>query len=143
MERVATGAMGRHLQNTGDSRPHPQRGIRSPGSVSRRRQRKFRGGAERHHHPGSRLRRRLGNRYGFDHQSKNSEESNARFSPRRQARMTRLVSIATKVEQLNAMLGTSDLTDWEQGFVRNVAGKFTSAKTSAVLTDKQIEIIER
>ena len=41
------------------------------------------------------------------------------------------------------MLGTSDLTDWEQGFVRNVAGKFTSAKTSAVLTDKQIEIIER
>ena len=57
--------------------------------------------------------------------------------------MTRLVSIATKVEQLNAMLGTSDLTDWEQGFVRNVAGKFTSAKPSAVLTDKQIEIIER
>jgi hypothetical protein len=57
--------------------------------------------------------------------------------------MTRLVSIGTKIKQVAAMLGTSDLTDWEQGFVRNVANKFITAHTSAGLTDKQIEIIER
>jgi hypothetical protein len=57
--------------------------------------------------------------------------------------MTRLVSMNTKIEQLRAMLGTRDLTDWEQGFVRNVADKFTAAQSSAGLTERQIEIIDR
>lgn len=34
--------------------------------------------------------------------------------------MTRLVSIGTKIAQLAGMLDTRDLSDWENGFLRNL-----------------------
>lgn len=57
--------------------------------------------------------------------------------------MTRTVSTNTKVEQLRAMLGSRDLTDWEQGFVQNVSDNFAKNKSSASLTDRQLEIVDR
>ena len=57
--------------------------------------------------------------------------------------MSRLVSMATKIEQLSGMLGTEDLTEWEQGFVRNVSETFDRTKSSAALSERQIGIVER
>ena len=34
--------------------------------------------------------------------------------------MSREVSIGTKLEQVHGLLGTNDLTEWEQDFVRSV-----------------------
>ncbi|MBB5443258.1 MULTISPECIES: hypothetical protein [unclassified Paraburkholderia] len=51
------------------------------------------------------------------------------------------VSTATMIERLSGLLGTNDLTDWEQGFVRQLdairsAGRVTS------LSDKQVERLD-
>lgn len=53
--------------------------------------------------------------------------------------MTRIVSIGTKLEQLDGLRDTDDLTEWEDGFVETTyfayerAGKSTSRFSSAVV----------
>jgi hypothetical protein len=51
------------------------------------------------------------------------------------------VSTTTMIERLVGLLGTNDLTDWEQGFVRQLdtirsAGRVTS------LSDKQVDRLD-
>ena len=41
--------------------------------------------------------------------------------------MTRAVSIAAMLEQLDGMRDTNDLTEWEQGFVTNVLHRYLHA----------------
>lgn len=58
--------------------------------------------------------------------------------------MTRSVSIAAMIEQLDGLRDTNDLTAWEQSFVTNVLHRYLQAgKDTRVLSDKVVEIIER
>lgn len=58
--------------------------------------------------------------------------------------MTRSVSIAAMIEQLDGLRDTTDLTDWEQGFVTNVLTRYLMAKKDTrMLSAKQVEIVER
>jgi hypothetical protein len=58
--------------------------------------------------------------------------------------MTRLVSIATMIEQLDGLRDTCDLTVWEQSFVTSILQRYLTAhKDTRMLSDKQVEVIER
>ena len=41
--------------------------------------------------------------------------------------MTRLVSLGTKIEQLDGLRDTQDLTQWEQGFVTSILERYLVA----------------
>lgn len=56
--------------------------------------------------------------------------------------MTRLVSTNTKIEQLAGLLGTNDLKDREDKFVRNVVAQTDHGKRVGGLTDPQLEWID-
>ena len=47
-------------------------------------------------------------------------------------------STGQMIEQLEGLLGTSDLTDWESGFVETLV-----ERKGKPLSDKQTEIMER
>lgn len=55
----------------------------------------------------------------------------------------RLVSLGVKLEQLDALRDTGDLTDWESDFVVSTMGRYRRAgdRTSA-LSDKTVEKID-
>lgn len=58
--------------------------------------------------------------------------------------MTRAVSIATMIEQLDGLRDTSDLNQWEQDFVTSILERYLRAKKDTrSLTGKQVEVIER
>lgn len=50
-------------------------------------------------------------------------------------------SIAVMLTQLEGMLGTRDLTDWEAGFVESVVATAEAYGTQALST-KQVETVE-
>lgn len=47
-------------------------------------------------------------------------------------------SVAQMIDQLEGLLGTADLTDWETGFVETLV-----ERKGSELSDKQTEIMER
>lgn len=58
--------------------------------------------------------------------------------------MTRLVSIGTKVEQVDGLRGTDDLNAWEETFVTSVVERYEAAsRDSRVISAKQAEVVER
>ena len=58
--------------------------------------------------------------------------------------MTRLVSLGTKIEQLDGLRDTQDLTQWEQGFVTNILERYLLAgRDTRMLTSKQADAIEK
>lgn len=64
--------------------------------------------------------------------------------------MSRLVSVGTKVEQIEGLLGTADLNAWEQQFVTDIVRRFKAlpdadrAKFAGhYLTAKQIDAVDR
>ena len=58
--------------------------------------------------------------------------------------MTRLVSIGTKVDQLDGLRGTRDINAWEQDFVTSVVARYQEAgNDTRGLSEKQVEIIDR
>ena len=58
--------------------------------------------------------------------------------------MTRTVSIAAMIEQLDGLRDTNDLNQWEQDFVTSILGRYLQAKKDTrTLTAKQVEVIER
>lgn len=52
----------------------------------------------------------------------------------------RVVSVKVMLEQIAAMLGTDDLTEWETSFVEGVQ---RNASDTTRLSGKQVEVIER
>jgi hypothetical protein len=57
--------------------------------------------------------------------------------------MTRTVSIATMIEQLDGLRDTTDLNDWEQGFVTHVIRIYLCAhKRTSALSGGKVEKIE-
>jgi hypothetical protein len=58
--------------------------------------------------------------------------------------MTRLVSLGTKIEQLDGLRDTNDLTQWEQGFVTSILERYlTATKDTRWMTSKQVDVVER
>lgn len=58
--------------------------------------------------------------------------------------MTRLVSLGTKIEQLDGLRDTSDLTQWEQGFVTSILERYLLAgRDTRILSSKQVDVIDR
>ena len=58
--------------------------------------------------------------------------------------MTRLVSLGTKIEQLDGLRDTNDLTQWEQGFVTSILERYLIAgRDTRMLTSKQVDAIEK
>ena len=56
--------------------------------------------------------------------------------------MSRTVSTTTMIRRLEGMLGTKDLSDWEQGFVETLVEKLDAGKVTS-LTERQVETLER
>lgn len=58
--------------------------------------------------------------------------------------MTRTVSIAVMIEQLDGLRDTSDLNQWEQDFVTSILDRYLRAKKDTrSLSGKQVDVIER
>ncbi|GJH31405.1 hypothetical protein CBA19CS91_01630 [Paraburkholderia hospita] len=56
--------------------------------------------------------------------------------------MSRHYSTAQMVERLSGLLGTNDLSDWEQGFVTNLQRAVADGNVTQ-LTEKQIESLDQ
>jgi hypothetical protein len=56
--------------------------------------------------------------------------------------MTRLVSTNIKIKQLDGLLGTRDLNDWERGFVANIVAITQDGTQPGKLTEKQLERVD-
>lgn len=58
--------------------------------------------------------------------------------------MTRLVSIGTKIEQLDGLRDTKDLSEWESRFVTSILERYLVAgRDTRMFTGKQVDVIER
>jgi hypothetical protein len=56
--------------------------------------------------------------------------------------MTRIVSLGTKVKQLEGLLDTKDLSDWENNFLHSVSVRTDCGRVTTGLSDKQIERLD-
>lgn len=55
-----------------------------------------------------------------------------------------MTSTQTMLKQLDGLLGTDDLNDWESEFVRNVCARVEAADGHTfILSEKQLSVIER
>jgi len=54
----------------------------------------------------------------------------------------RTVSIGTMIRSIGGMVGTHDLTDWENEFISNIVERSENGKSTTNLTDKQVERVE-
>lgn len=57
--------------------------------------------------------------------------------------MSRLVSIGVMVKQLAGMVGTDDLSPWENEFVRSVVHNSGDGDHTQSLSEKQVDIVTR
>jgi len=53
-----------------------------------------------------------------------------------------MVSTAIMIQKLEGCLGTGDLTDWQEDFVRNLAERLHAGEVTA-LSAKQVDTLER
>ncbi len=53
-----------------------------------------------------------------------------------------MISTTTMIRRLEGMLGTKDLSDWEQGFVETLVAKLEAGRVTQ-LTERQVETLER
>ena len=56
--------------------------------------------------------------------------------------MTRVVSIGTMIRQLEGLLDTSDVNDWENTFLHGVCDRTVGGLETRKLSEKQIARIE-
>lgn len=58
--------------------------------------------------------------------------------------MTRLISLGTKIEQLDGLRDTKDLTQWEQSFVTSILERYLLAgRDTRMLSTRQVEALEQ
>lgn len=57
--------------------------------------------------------------------------------------MGRSVSVGTMIEQLSGLLGTADLSDWEQGFVENMVRESGGGMKTSRLSEAQVDKVEQ
>ena len=56
--------------------------------------------------------------------------------------MSIMTSTTTMIRRLEGMLGTKDLSDWEQGFVETLVARLEAGQVTQ-LTERQVETLER
>lgn len=54
----------------------------------------------------------------------------------------RTVSIGSMIKSVAGMIGTGDLSTWEQSFVRSIAERSNQGTDTSLLSDKQVEIVD-
>ena len=52
-------------------------------------------------------------------------------------------TIAMKIEQLDGLTDTADVTPWENAFITSIVSRMRPDKDTRWISDKQVEIIER
>ncbi len=52
-------------------------------------------------------------------------------------------SLGQMIQQIAGLVGTKDVNDWESRFIKSVVAWSENGKTTKVLSEKQIAIIER
>ncbi len=52
-------------------------------------------------------------------------------------------SLRIMIVKLSAMLGTEDLSEWEEGFVESIAEKSKNGTITTALSEKQVAAIDR
>lgn len=57
--------------------------------------------------------------------------------------MPRTVSLGVMIQQLDALVGTHDVSVWEEKFIASVSGYADARRNRKILSDKQIEIVEQ
>jgi hypothetical protein len=56
--------------------------------------------------------------------------------------VTRLISLGTKIKQLEGMLDTTDLSGWENNFLHSISVRTDCGRDTSMLSDAQIERLE-
>lgn len=56
--------------------------------------------------------------------------------------MTRLVSLGTKIKQLEALLDTRDLSEWENTFLHSISVRTDCGRDTRTLTENQVERLD-
>jgi hypothetical protein len=54
----------------------------------------------------------------------------------------RTISIGTMIKSIGGMVGTNDLSAWENEFVQNIVEVSQNGKVTTNLTDKQVDRVE-
>ncbi len=54
-----------------------------------------------------------------------------------------MVSVGAMIKKLSGLLGTKDITGWEQEFIESIITKSGNGADTTDLSDKQVSIIER
>lgn len=54
-----------------------------------------------------------------------------------------MASLNAMVRKVSGMLGTKDLSDWEESFVQSVVDKTRDGADTTSLTEKQIDVLQR
>ena len=57
--------------------------------------------------------------------------------------MSRAVSIGTQIKQLSGLIGTGDLTPWEQEFMQSLVERSRTGEDTTRLSEKQVGVVER
>lgn len=51
-------------------------------------------------------------------------------------------SLGAMIQQLDGLVDTADLSDWENGFVENVVERTGNGKATSMLTERQVDSVE-
>lgn len=54
-----------------------------------------------------------------------------------------MLSLNAKVKRIVTLIDTSDLSEWANGFVKNIDERTSNGADVSRLTEKQIDVIER
>ena len=57
--------------------------------------------------------------------------------------MPRTVSIHTMLEQCEGLIGTDDVTEWENDFLISICNEVEHHRGTSALSDRQVSVIER
>ena len=57
--------------------------------------------------------------------------------------MTRIVSIGAQIKQLSGLIGTNDVSEWEDSFLLNMTKRTDDGARTSHLSEKQVETIAR
>lgn len=52
-------------------------------------------------------------------------------------------SIGQMISQLEALVGTDDVTEWERDFIMSVCNRTDSGKNTTSLSEKQVDVVTR
>lgn len=52
-------------------------------------------------------------------------------------------SLGQKLKQLAGLVGTSDVSEWEAGFLKSVLDRSIQGEDTTRLTEKQVAVVER